>query len=203
MRLQESSVDVVKQATLGKWFKEYGPKLLAMLRSRLDPRAAGRRDPDDVLDDAFLRAQQRWDDFARSGMTPYAWLYCLVIDCICDDHDFQHRQRRDILKDRVLPEDSSAQIAQGLFSTGGSPSRAILQDERLKRLRVRMAEMLKLLKPEYREVLCMRHYDDLKPKEIAQVLGIDAGAVRVRYARARSRLLELWIDRYGEEDLQA
>ncbi len=202
MNLRGRSVDVVKQATLGKWYQEYGPKLLAMLRQRLDPRAAGRRGADDVLNDAFVRAEKRWDDFARSGMTPYAWLYRLALDCVFDDHDRQHARGRDVLRERALPDHSSEQMVLGLFSTGGSPSQAAVRDERLQRLRVRMAETLQLLSPGDRDLLCMRHYDDLDLKEIAQVLGIKEGTARVRYARVRSRLLQLWVERYGEEDLQ-
>jgi RNA polymerase sigma-70 factor (ECF subfamily) len=203
MLLQESPVDVVKKATLGKWYVEYGPKLLAMLKSRLDPRAAGRRQAEDILHNAFVKAEKSWDRFAESGMTPYAWLYRLVLDCICDDHDYQNAQPRRVRREQDWPDSSSQQMVLGLFSTGGSPSKAIDQDERLQQLKVRMAETLALLSTKDHEILCMRHYDELEPKEIAQVLGIKEGTARVRYARARARLLELWVERYGEEDLQA
>src|SRR5262245_23810985 len=124
MPVQERSVDVGKKATLGKWYAEHGPKLLAMLEGRLDRRAASRRSARDVLHDAFVRAEQRWDDFAQSGLSPYAWLYRLALDCVCDDHDYQHRQRRNVRRDRAWPDHSSAQVAHQLFGTGTSPSQA-------------------------------------------------------------------------------
>jgi RNA polymerase sigma-70 factor (ECF subfamily) len=203
MLLQECPVDVGKKATLGKWYDAYGPKLLAMLESRLDRRAAARRGAGDVLHDAFVRAEQRWDDFARSGLTPYAWLYRLALDCVCDDHDYQHRQRRNVRRDRVLPDASSAQMVQGLFGTGTSPSQAAARDERLERLKGRLAEVLGSLSPDDHEVFCMREVDDLSFAEIAGVLGLKETAARQRYTRARLRLMERWLERYGEEDLRA
>jgi len=203
MLLQECPVDVVKQATLGKWYDEYGPKLLAMLRQRLDRRPGARRDAEDVLHDVFLRAEHRWDDYPRSGMTPYPWLYRLAFDCVCDDHDQQHRHCRNIDKEEAWPEQTSRQFVRGLADPGTSIGKAVARDEVLRVLRERMIDALAQLSAADRDLLCMRHYDGLKLKEIAHVLGLAEGTVRVRYARARLRLRDVWLERYGEQESSA
>lgn len=200
---QECPVDVGKKATLGMWYDTHGPRLLAMLEYRLDRRSASRRGADDILHQAFVKAEKRWDDFARSGMTPYAWLYRLAQDCLNDDHDYQTSLRRNVRRDRPVPERSSEQMVLGLFRTSDSPSNAAKESERVERLRARMAEALDALSPDDHQILVMRHFDNLKSKEIAQVLGIEANAASVRYARARARLLEVWVARFGEEDFPA
>jgi RNA polymerase sigma factor (sigma-70 family) len=94
-------------------------------------------------------------------------------------------------------------MAHQLFGTNTSPSQAAARDERLERLKGRLAETLPLLGPDDHEIFCMRHVDDLKLAEIAVILGLKDATARQRYARARARLLALWLERYGEEDLQA
>ena len=61
-----------------------------------------------------------------------------------------------------------------------------------------MVETLNLLKDKDREVLWMRHHDDLSFQEVAAVLGIAEGTARVRYVRALERLRGLWQQMYPE-----
>src|SRR5207248_2005075 len=100
------------EKALADQLERLGPKLRAMIDSRLDPRARGRRGADDVLQEVYLRARGRLADYARSGMTPYAWLYQLVLDWMYDDHDYQHRRCRDVGREQALPEDSTAELVR-------------------------------------------------------------------------------------------
>jgi RNA polymerase sigma-70 factor, ECF subfamily len=130
-------------------------------------------------------------------MTSYSWLYCKVMDCLADQYDAHTAQKRDIYRQRRLPEGSASQIGLGLVNRGTSPSGALARKE----LEERMRRALEMLRPEDREILCMRHYDQLSLTEVAHVLGISDGTARQRYARARLRLRELWKKRYGQEGL--
>jgi RNA polymerase sigma-70 factor (ECF subfamily) len=76
----------------------------------------------------------------------------------------------------------------GLVAAGTSPSEAIVRDE----LRQCMQQALNRLKDGDREILWMRHYDQLAFPEAAQVLGITENAATVRYVRALRRLKDLW-----------
>src|SRR5438874_6337274 len=85
MPRQDSSLhsSVVDMALLGKLFEEHQPKLLAMIQRRLDPSLAARISPEDILSDAFLEARRKWPAFkAQPALTPYAWLYGIVRDCL-------------------------------------------------------------------------------------------------------------------------
>ena len=113
MIAEESTVDVVELATLGQMFEEYKPKLLAMIQRRSDPALSARRNAEDILQDGYLKAQDRWPDFKESGMAPYTWLYRIVMDCLLDDRDYQTRRRRDQRAEIAWPERSSMQLVLG------------------------------------------------------------------------------------------
>jgi RNA polymerase sigma-70 factor (ECF subfamily) len=183
-------------AALGKILNDHRAELLAMLRRRLDQRLARRLDPEDILSEAFLRAQQRWPHCKEeAARQPRAWLYRLVHDCLIEAWRRHHRNRRNLEQDEIFPEDSSAQLVAGLIDSGTSPSAATAREE----LRQRMATALALLKEADREILWMRNYDRLSYPEVAAVLDITEGAATVRYFRALQRLREVWQHLYPEE----
>jgi RNA polymerase sigma-70 factor (ECF subfamily) len=186
---------VADLALLGKLFEDHQARLLAMLRRRLDPALAARLDPEDILSDAYLEAQRKWPAFkAQSALTPYAWLYRIVRDCLIEAWRKQSRAGRDPRRELPWPERSSMQLVLGLVGSGSSPSEHAARADQQQQ----MADTLKLLKDKDREVLWMRHHDDLSFQEIAAVLGIAEGAARVRYVRALERLRTLWQQLYPD-----
>jgi|GEM_PF-1222830 len=199
---KEWLVDVAGLATLGKIFEEHRPRLLAMIQRRSDRSLAARRDAEDILNQAFVRAQTRWSEFQHSGMTAYAWLYRIVLDSLLDDHDFQTRKRRSPRAEMAWPDKSSLQLVLGLVSPLTSPSDALARKESQERLRRQVGQALGLLKPEDREVLSMRFYDQLTTEEIARVLDIAEAAARQRYSRARLRFRDTWRKLFGDEEVQ-
>jgi RNA polymerase sigma-70 factor (ECF subfamily) len=197
MSRQDSSrhSSVVDMALLGKLFEEHQPKLLAMVQRRLDPSLTARISPEDILSDAFLEARRKWPGFkAQSTLTPYAWLYGIVRDCLIQAWRRENRACRNPDRELPWPERSSMQLVLGLVGSGSSPSEHAARAD----LRQQMAETLTLLKDKDREILWMRHHDDLSLREIAAVMGIAEGATRVRYVRALERLRQLWQQRYPE-----
>src|SRR5262245_43695236 len=70
-------------AALAKVFEAHRPRLLAMVERRIAPALASRVDPEDILGDAFLRAQLRWSN-RDPAMSAYAWLYRITLDCLID-----------------------------------------------------------------------------------------------------------------------
>jgi RNA polymerase sigma-70 factor (ECF subfamily) len=83
-----------------------------------------------------------------------------------------------------LPDRSALDLARRLLASGTSPSRCLIRDE----LRQRVQEALARLDPRDREVLVLRYLEGLATDEIAAVLGIRAGAVKMRHLRALERL---------------
>jgi RNA polymerase sigma-70 factor (ECF subfamily) len=197
MSRQDSSLhsSVVDLALLGKLFEEHQSKLLAMIQRRLDPSLAARISPEDILSDAFLEARRKWSTFkTQSALTPYAWLYGIVRDCLIEAWRRENRACRSPNKELPWPERSSMQLVLGLVGSGSSPSEHADRAD----LRQQVIETLNLLKEKDREILWMRHHDDLSFREAADVLGIAEGTTRVRYVRALERLRELWQQRYPE-----
>jgi RNA polymerase sigma-70 factor (ECF subfamily) len=182
------SESIVDLALLGQLFEEHRPRLLAMLQRRIDPSLSAKLDPEDVLNQAFLRAQRRWGAFRDSGsISPYAWLYRIAQDCLIDAWR-QYRGRRGQRRDMPWPERSSVQLGLNLIASGTSPSEAAFREE----LRRRVRTIMELLSDQDKAILSMRHYDQLSGREAADVLGITENAANVRYARALRRLKELW-----------
>ena len=123
----------------------------------------------------------------------YLWLRFLVGQRILELHR-RHlgAQGRDAGREVSLyrgpmPEASSAAIAAQLIGRQTSPSQAAMRAER----KLRLQEALNGMDPIDREVLVLRHYEQLTNGEAALVLGLDKSAASKRYARALIRLKDL------------
>src|SRR5438270_12465432 len=104
-------------ADLGRLLEEHRSKLLAVVQRRLDPTLARRISPEDILSDAFLQARRKWHSFQeQNGMTPYAWLYRIVMDCLIEAWRHETRDRRHPGNEMPWPERSSIQLAMSLVS---------------------------------------------------------------------------------------
>jgi RNA polymerase sigma-70 factor, ECF subfamily len=190
------SLSVTDMALLGQHWEEYRPRLLAMIGRRIGPALAVRVDPEEVLSETFLDAARDWPRFrGQSAMAPYPWLYRLALDRVIETWRKQSRGVRDVRRDVPWPDESAAHLGLNMMDAGTSPSAAVIRGE----LRDRVRQALEQLKPEHRELLWLRHADDLKFGEIAQVLGVTENTATVRYLRALKRLREFWdaADRTG------
>ena len=183
---------------LPRLYAEAYPKLLALVRWRSTPGLAAKRDPDDILQSAYLTAQKRWPDYERSGMTFYFWFCRIVLNCLFDDHDYHARHRRDYRAEQAWPDGSSIQAALGVQSPGTSPSDAAGRHE----LQDRIDSVLAVLSPEHQEIMTLIHFGDLSKEQAAEMLGIEGPAARQRYARARAKFREVWKTRFGDDGLE-
>lgn len=179
-----------KQALAGL-FALHRERLWSMVDFRLDPRLQGRIDPDDVLQDAYVAAAQRIDHYvANPSMSPFIWLRLIVSQTLVDVHR-HHRgaQLRDAgrevsLPDYRGPQSTSALLAGHLVGHLTSPSQAAARAEILSRVE----QALEAMDPIDREVLALRHFDELSNSEVAEVLGIQQSTASMRYFRALQRL---------------
>lgn len=184
--------------TLDQAFAEHRARLLRMLWQRLPRELVVRVDPEEVLQQAYIKAQRAWSRFERSGMRPYVWLYRIALDTLLDARDWNLRRRRDLRREVCLPDGSSAQFGLGLVQPATTPSDA----EARREVQERVRHVLEKLKPDDRDILCMRYLDDLSVEEIAQVFGLKENTVRQRYARARLRFKDGWKAEYGLEGIE-
>src|SRR5262249_6626433 len=84
-------------------------------------------------------------------------------------------------------EASSVSLAAQLLGKLTTPSQACLRAE----LQLHIQEALEEMEPLDREVLSLRHYEQLSNQETAYVLGISEAAASIRFIRALRRLKEL------------
>lgn len=185
---EDSAAALADLARLGQLFEEHRGRLLVVLRRRIDPSLTRRLDAEDILGDAFLRARQRWATFKAGTMSAYAWLYRLALDCLIEAWRRETRDRRDLRDDLPWPDASSVQLGLGLINPATSPTQAAARAEECQRVRT----VLQLLPEKDREILRMRHEDELTHAEVGEVLGITENAATVRYVRALRRLKTLW-----------
>lgn len=167
-------------------------KFLTFVRWRSPAKLAARRDPEDILQAAFVSARRRWADFGKSGMELEAWFYRIVLNALLDDHDFQTRQRRDCAAELGWPDRSSKQFALGLKHGGTTPTEAYRRQE----TKERIERVLAALPPDQQQMMVLVHYGELSKENAAELLGIDGGTARQRYARIRFR--EVWKTEYGD-----
>jgi RNA polymerase sigma-70 factor (ECF subfamily) len=178
-------------AALGALFAHYRDRLRKMVRLRLDRRLSGRIDTSDVLQDVYLDLARRFPEYAGAPTVPfYIWLRALTGQRLVDLH--RHHlgaQMRDAgqevsLYRGALPAASSAALAQQLLAGLTSPTQAAVREE----MRLRLQEALNSMDPIDREVVVLRHFEELSNVEAAEVLGIEPPAASKRYIRALRRL---------------
>ncbi len=176
-------------ADLDHHFKDFGPKLLAMIDRRLHPSMARRVEASDVLQRTYLKARARWDRFPETEMTPFAWLYRLALDTLFDAWREVNRDCRSIQNEIPWPDRSSIQLGLEILGRLTSPQDAAEKRELCESVR----NALDAMKLEDREILAMRLFDDMPFREAAMVLNISEVAAMKRYARAVLRFKALWV----------
>jgi RNA polymerase sigma-70 factor (ECF subfamily) len=167
-------------------------RLRRMVAVRLDRRLAARLDPSDVVQEALLEAAQKLAGYLRERPLPlYPWLRRIAWEHLLKMHQrhitAQKRSTREQQDGPGLADGSVLELAQRLVAPGTSPSNRLLREE----LRQRMRAALARLPDSDREILVMRYLEQLTMSDIAAVLGISEGAVKMRHTRALQRLCGL------------
>jgi RNA polymerase sigma-70 factor (ECF subfamily) len=179
---------------MGALLARHRDRLRRMVALRLDRRLQGRIDPSDVIQEAYLEAANRLAEYLRNPTMPFfLWLRFLAGQKLVTLH--RHHlgvQMRDagqqvMLYHGSLPEASSAVLAAQLLGHDLRPSEAAIRAE----MKIRVQEALDRMDPLDREVLALRHFEQLKRAEIAQVLGVSESAAGKRYIRALERLKQV------------
>jgi len=179
------------QQALAELFARYRDRLRRMVKLRLDRRLQGRVDASDVLQDAYLDVAQRAAEYAASPTMPvFLWLRFLTGQRLLMVHR-RHlgAKMRDAgqevsLYRGALPQASSVSLAAQLLGRMTSPSLAAVRAE----MQLKLQEALNGMDPIDREVLTLRHFEELSNAETAAALGIEPAAASKRYVRALARL---------------
>lgn len=175
-------------------FVRHRERLRRMVRLRLDRRLLGRVDPSDVLQEAYLDVAQRADEYLSGPtMPPFLWLRFLTAQRLMALHrrhlgaQLRDAGREISLYRGAFPQATSVSIAHQLLGRLTSASQAVMRAE----LQARLQVLLNGMDPIDREVLALRHFEELSNAETAAVLGLQKAAASNRYIRALRRLKEL------------
>jgi RNA polymerase sigma-70 factor (ECF subfamily) len=176
-------------------------RLRNMIALRIDSRLAARIDPSDVVQESLAEAAGKLSEYIRARPLPfYPWLRELALRrLIALYRQHVRSQKRSVRREEArltfLTDDSVRDLAQRLAARGSSPSGRLKRQEVQERMRATLARLAE----RDREVLVLRHLEQLSTKEIAAVLGITEGAVKVRHLRALERLRQT-LDKDDSED---
>ena len=188
----QETEDLLEQAAAGdaragdRLLQRHRPRLREFVEVHLEPALRARLDASDVVQEAQIEAARRLPDFLRRRPMPFRlWLRKTAYERLLMLRR-QHRgaARRSVGREAPLPDRSSLVLAQNLLAPNSSPSRRAEREEQARRVQ----EALARLAEADREVLLMRHYEDLPYEDIACILGIEPAAARKRHGRALVRL---------------
>jgi RNA polymerase sigma-70 factor (ECF subfamily) len=182
------------QAALARLLDRHRARLRQMIALRLDRRLNGRVDPSDVIQDAFLEAMAAMPRYAERAEMPFflwlRWIAGMKLNAIHRAHlGFKVRDAaREVSIERgAWPQASSAAIAAQLLGHETSASGIAMRLER----QARLHEALEGMDPVDREVLALRHFEQLTNAEVARSLDIQESTASKRYIRALRKLKEI------------
>lgn len=188
---------------LGEMFSQHRERLRLMVQLRLDRRLQGRVDASDVIQETYVEALRRFPDFLEDRPMPFfLWLRFIADQRL---RIFHRRHlgtkardvRRDISIDQqAFPLVSSECLAAQLVGRQSTPSQTAMRAEALSRLHA----ALETMNPIDREILALRHFEQLTNSETAQVLGLEESTASHRYGRALLRLKDLLLNLQGFAD---
>jgi RNA polymerase sigma-70 factor (ECF subfamily) len=194
-----SESELIRRSTRGDrdaWARlldAHRARLRRMVALRLDRRLQGRLDPSDVIQEAFLDATAGLGEYAERAEMPFflwlRWLTGIRLATLHRKHlgcQARDAAREVPLERGALPGASSAALAAHLLGRQSSASEVAMRLER----KVLVQEAIDAMDPLDREVLVLRHFEELTNAEVAQTLSILEPAASKRYVRALRRLKE-------------
>lgn len=180
------------QAAWSELVRLHRPTLLRTAAVLLRRSLGSRLDPEDVVQDALLDAFRRLGDYLLDPPLPLAvWLRQRVRDSVHRAHRFHvEAGKRSPGREACSLNNTAAwsrSPGSGLPGTATTPSGGAARRE----ARDQVTASLTRLKPADREVLHLTVFEGYDLAETALILGTTPDAVRVRRARALSRLAAL------------
>lgn len=179
------------ETAMAELFEQYRARLKRMVRLRMDRRLQGRVDASDVLQEAYLDLARRLPEYAESANIPiFLWLRLITGQRLLQIHRrhlgtaMRDAQLEVSLYRKAMPQASTEFLASQLLGKFTSVSQRAIKTEQ----QVKLQETLNALEATDREVLALRHFEELSNQEIAQVLEITPAAASKRYLRALKRL---------------
>lgn len=175
---------------------KYRESLRRMIAVRMNDRLLGRLDASDIVQETFIEATRALDAYlAKPGLPVHLWLRHLAGQKLIQAHRVHlGAQKRAADREQRLvggvPAANSASMAFELMGKNSTPSRIAVKNESKDRL----MQALEGMGDVDREVLTLRHFEQLTSQETAEVLGMTNEAVKKRYVRALEKLQHILLE---------
>ena len=183
-----------REEALAEYFSAVESRLKRIVNFRLDYRLSGRVSESDVIQETYVRAAKRIDSFLEKDDMPFfVWLRLEISQKLHEIHRHHFgAEKRDVRKEIKLGQNNdsgktSMALAAHIVAQLTSPSRLIERAEQIAILEKTLGEMNEL----DREVIALRHFEELSNIETARILEIEPAAASKRYLRALKRLREI------------
>lgn len=174
---------------LAELWLEHRERIARLLVLRMPAVLQRRVGIDDLLQETYLACGKRLEFLRAEPEVPmYAKLRRLALQTLADmERRHLGAGKRDAMRE-YAPEDASMMDAWAQFADSISSPRSHMERvERQQQIRL----LLTQLSPADREILELRHFEELSNGECAAVLGIEVKAASIRYVRAVKRFREL------------
>ncbi len=194
--LEDPDRELVESAThdqraLDELMGKYRGRLRKMLHVRINPQIRSRVDESDVIQELMIDAARNFAEYADAPRLPfYLWLRHLAGLKLCEIHR-RHltSKKRDASKELSLenistPDASASSMAAEFVSIARNPSEIAMEKELLQKVE-KTLEAMDLID---REILALKHFEQLSLAESAEILGISKAGANGRYLRALKRL---------------
>jgi RNA polymerase sigma-70 factor (ECF subfamily) len=161
---------------------------------RLDRRIQQRVDASDIVQEVLIEANRRLQRYLDDPAMPFhLWLRQMARDRIIDAHR-RHRVsgKRSVDREQAMVapaamDRSTLELAGQLCDPEMTPAAAATMQE----LQRRFEAALETMDERDREIVLMRHFEQLSNQDVAKTLGLTEPAASMRYLRAIRRLRKL------------
>ena len=141
-------------------YTEYSGKVMGYIRARIRSRA----DAEDIQSEVFEKILRKLDGFDPEKASLNTWIFTVTRNTVID---FYRRTKPSEELDENLSDDT--EVDEGL-----------LQNESLEEL----AAALRRMPEELRDLIVLRYYDNKPLTEVAELMGLSYGAVKLRHQKA-------------------
>jgi RNA polymerase sigma-70 factor (ECF subfamily) len=175
---------------LARIYASYQERLERIVVFRMDPRIRRRIDAADVLQEAYLEMDRRLPNYvADPKVSVLIWMRQRVLQKLIDMQREQFRDKRDINKEQQPAANwnsgnTSLSVNAFLAASITSPSQFLIRNEDVLQLQSAMDSLSEI----DREVIALRHFEQLTNQQVAEVLSLSTTAASNRYIRALTRL---------------
>jgi RNA polymerase sigma-70 factor (ECF subfamily) len=161
--------------------------LLMIAHQHLDPDLQAKGGASDLVQQTFLTAEQHFDQFrGTSEAELLGWLRQALLNNLAkfQRHYRQTAKGRAALEVALGGDSSSTDVTRQLRDAGPSPSQEAMAREDAEAVQ----RALERLPPDYRQVILLRHQEELPFEEIGRLMNRSANAAEKLWARAVHRL---------------